>query len=282
MKLKKLRQMFGSRAGVLVLGSLVLVGGGYWVYDNYLALEFGRSSAAGGVLCTASQPVVAPNVAVTFTATGGATPSPRLGVAGAPNTKPLPTATPTPQYTWNAKSGVPPTGTGATFTTSFPKIGKYTVSVALGRQKGGCVITVAIPSPTPPPPTRLPKPTCSPRSQSTVVERVVTLTATGPGPHAWSAPGGEPSSANQNLLRNWPTFQTMFRTPGNYYVAVTNSGQLSDYCEVQVEPYTTPTATPTPTPTSTPTQFHLVCINNACESVVGAGANECNVDWQCQ
>lgn len=49
-------------------------------------------------------------------------------------------------YTWSAPGSTTPTGTGATFATSYPARGTYTITVTSGGQTSSCLVTVPPPA----------------------------------------------------------------------------------------------------------------------------------------
>lgn len=298
-----------------IAGLILLVGAGYWVYDRYLALDFGRSSAAG-LVCAPSTPVILPGQTVTFFVQGsGPTPKPTAGI---PERSPLPPRpTPVPVYKWSAPKGNPSSGTGTTFTTQYLYGGQYTVTVTLGRQAAKC--RVAVSTSTPPPPSWTPTPSGTPTPYPTPTPQVPAIVVGQPNPGSSFGAGG-------SMFISWKTYSYPPGVPVSIYLlrrslnkgvweygvaAVINEKATNDGNETWQIPQTIRTGSdffiqvgcpsgyffpagcvgdisdgpftiypPTPAP-SVPPQGHLTCVNRACVMVAGPGMDTCGSDIDC-
>jgi hypothetical protein len=158
------------------------------------------------VVCVPPSQAGVGGVPVPFSATGGSSP-----------------------YTWSAPTGTPSTGSGTTFSSTFPSSSTTTthsVTVTSGGVTSTCTVTI--------PGVITGELVCIPPTQGATIGQVVTIGATGvAGPYTWSAPTGSPASGAG------ASFNTSYATAGTKTVTVTASGQTKTCTVVVTEAPTT-------------------------------------------
>ena len=120
---------------------------------------------------------------------------------------------------WSSpSSSAPTTGTGATYSASYPATGSYTVTVTSGTQTATCSVTVQ---------TVL---TCSPASQTIGATSTASFTAAGAGAtKTWASPGGSPTSGSG------AAYSASYASTGSYTATVSSGAQTAN-CAVTVDP----------------------------------------------
>jgi uncharacterized repeat protein (TIGR01451 family)/LPXTG-motif cell wall-anchored protein len=123
-------------------------------------------------------------------------------------------------YTWSAPGGSPSTGSTQGFATQYGTSGTKFVTVTSNGQTATCTVIVRQP--------QIPQLVCAPDSQTVDINQYATFTASGGnGSYTWSAPGGSPSTGNQQ------GFQTRYGSAGTRSVTVSSAG-MTDTCTVIV------------------------------------------------
>ncbi len=122
-------------------------------------------------------------------------------------------------YTWSAPGGSTPTGSGASFSTTYGSAGSNTITVTSGAQTANC--TVLVPSP--------PALSCSPSTQTVAPGATASLSASGgSGGYVWEAPNSATPSGTG------PSFSTVYLVPATNTITLT-SGSSSVACAVVVQ-----------------------------------------------
>jgi len=174
-------------------GETLLLG---MVVDYGSACTTAQPPVSPQILCTPATQTVAPNQAVSFSATGGAGP-----------------------FSWAAPDAATTAGSGQTFATSYASAGTYSVTVSNGSTSATCRVTVA----TGPLPLA-----CAPPTQTVSTGQAAVLTATGgAGGYIWSAPAGS------SVTGTGSSFSTSYAAPGTHTVTVT-SGMATASCQIVV------------------------------------------------